>query len=491
MSSPQKLNFPSATGWIVVALLLFTLTPRSFSQDDDRSRAQMTEALKHTKYWIWDKETRDKQTIHFWHSVNIPARTVISRATIYITVDNGYRLFLDGRELGQGSDWKTITEYDVRSLLTPGPHVLAVEAFNDRLAGGLMFALEAETGDKPVEILSDDSWKIAPLEDKNWLDEESPRANWASAVIVGKVYGDPWKPWPYAIVSVPPLQPIVLHFWQKLWFQVTLLSLLGLAVVICIWLLTQLTSRARAERLLHMQRARIARDIHDDLGVRLTQLVLLGELAQNELPAQSEMRGQIDRICEQARDLGHAMDEIVWAVSSRRDTVRDFAAFVCKYAQWFCQSTEIRCRFDVEDELPPTPFDLAIRRNLLLAVKEAIANAAKHSGASELFLRIYRKGEGLFVAVEDDGHGFDAARADWTRNGLTNMAQRMEEAGGKFFIYTSPGMGCRIEFHLPLTVTRRRWRWLNRILPEENNHDIAENENGTLRADEIQTPNHR
>jgi signal transduction histidine kinase len=443
------------------AMILIFSAATALPQDDDASKAQIAEATNHLGKWVWDQRTYDKQTVHFWNSFVIPRGAVVSNAVLYITADNSYQLLLDGREIGRGSDWKTLTEYDLKYLLPPGEHVLAVEAFNDRLAGGLMFGMQIDmAGGKAIEMFSDDSWKIIPPEEKDWENIRHPPANWASAVVVGGVGEAPWTPWPYAVASVPPLQPLTVHFWQTLWFQITLLSALGTVVLICLWLLAQLAAQSKAQRLLNLQRARIARDIHDDLGVRLTQLVLLGELAQNELPEQSETRAQIDRICEQARELGCAMDEVVWAVSSRRDTLRDFAAFVCKYAQLFLQNTPIRCRFDVESELPPTPFDLAIRRNLLLAVKEAINNAAKHSGASELFLRIHRRGGGVYVAVEDNGAGFDVSQADWMRNGLTNMAQRMDEVGGKFTVNSAPGFGCRIEFNLPLTHARQRPRWL-------------------------------
>jgi signal transduction histidine kinase len=467
----------------VMALFFAGVAP-AMAQDDDASKKQMAEALGHLKKWIWDPETHDKQTVRFWRAFTIPPQATVSMATIYITVDNGYRLFLDGREIGQGSDWKTVSEYRVESLLKPGEHVLSVEAFNERLAAGLIFALNIEMpGKPPLEITSDESWQVVPLDEKRWMTEREVQAGWHAAVVVGKAGVAPWKPWPYAIVSLPPLLPVKLYFWQEGWFQVMTLSLLGAALLVCLRLVTQLGARRKAEQLLNRQRTRIARDIHDDLGVRLTQLVLLGELAQNELPPESASRDQIRQICEQARDLGHAMDEIVWAVSSRRDTLRDFAAFVCKYTQWFCQNTEIRSRFDVEDELPPTPFDLVIRRNLLLAVKEAINNAVKHSGASELFIRIHRNGDELLVEVDDNGRGFQVSQADWMRNGLTNMSERMEEAGGKFTIYSAPGRGCRIAFQAPLTMTRVRWRWLDRLWPEANqqqNH-LEESDNGSFK----------
>jgi signal transduction histidine kinase len=457
--------------WLAALASLF-LTISSPGQDDDASRAQIAEGLKRVGKWVWDKKTFDKQTVYFWNSFAIPKGAFISNATLYITADNGYELWLDGRELGRGSDWKTLTEYDLKYLLKPGIHTLAVEAFNDRLAGGLMFGMRIEIpGQKPVEILSDESWKIVPPEENNWQTQKFPRPYWASAIVVGKVNDVPWKPWPYAIAFVPPLRPPLLHFWQTLWFQITLLTILGIVVLICLWLVTQLTVQSKAQRLLHLQRARIARDIHDDIGARLTQLVLMGEIAQSGLTPQSEVRTEIDHICEQARGLAHAMDEIVWAVSSRRDTLRDFAAYVCKYTQLFLKDTPIRCRLDVEPDLPPVMFDLATRRNLLLAVKEAVNNAAKYSGASELFLRIHREGDNVRVVVEDNGRGFDLSEVDTARNGLENMTQRMQEVKGHFRIDTAPDYGCRVEFNLPLTLSRRSrwlgWLWRDGRVPVE------------------------
>jgi signal transduction histidine kinase len=264
----------------------------------------------------------------------------------------------------------------------------------------------------------------------------------------------------------------VLHFWQENWFLGLLLTVCTAVVALCFRQATQLAVQARTQKLLERERVRIARDIHDDLGARLTQLVLLGEVARSELPAGSEPRAQIDQVCSKARDLSHAMDEVIWAVNSRRDTLRDFASYVCKFAQLFLESTPIRCRLDVEPEIPPATFDLPIRRNLFLAVKEAINNAAKHSEAKELFLRIYRREHELVVVVEDNGKGFDPQAANLERNGLTNMAQRMEEAGGRYRVISHPGNGCRVEFTVPLSRGSRLSRWFkprrqpNRIAAE-------------------------
>jgi signal transduction histidine kinase len=258
------------------------------------------------------------------------------------------------------------------------------------------------------------------------------------------------------ILQAPPLRPIVLAFWQQGWFQITLLSLCAIVLFICVRLATKLALQSKAQELLQRERARIARDIHDDLGASLTQLVLLGEVAQNDLPATSETRRQIDGLCEKAREVLRSAEEIIWVVNSRRDTLSDFATYVCKYAQNFLSPTPIRCRLEIEPALPAAPFDLPIRRNLFLAVKEAINNAAKYSEASELFLRIHRDEQKIVVVVEDNGKGFDPVLADSERNGLTNMAQRMAEVEGACRVTSQPGAGCRIEFVAPLVHSQPR-----------------------------------
>ena len=443
--------------WLALVLLFplfFPAAGQAAGETATNTAASLlSDATNHLGMWIWDTNTMDKQTCRFWKSFEIPRDAKISCATLRITCDNGYTLFLDGREIGRGSDWRTVTEYDVTGLLNPGRHVVAVECFNDRLQAGLIFGLDIQLVDEnrsTIDVVSDNTWRVVPNAQRNWVGKKTVPLDWHHAIVVGSAGKPPWQPWPFGVTIEPPLQPIIVHFWQTGWFQLTLVTVCALAVLFCLWLMTQLTAQSKAQRFLQIERARIARDIHDDLGARLTHLLLLGEVAQSELPADSGTRAQINEICEKARDLSHALDEVVWAVNSRRDTLRDFASYVCKYAQFFLSSTSIRCRLDVEPEIPPAAFDLPVRRNLFLAVKEALNNAAKHSEASEVFLRLYRHNQKLTVVVEDNGRGFDPVQADLARNGMTNMTQRMGEIGGGFSLSSQPGSGCRIEFTVPL-----------------------------------------
>lgn len=448
--------------------------PPAISSPDTNTNWVFT-ATNHLGKWIWDTNTTDKQTCLLWKSFSIPRGSKAASAVLDITVDNGYSLFLDGREIGRGSDWRAVTEYDLTRLLEPGRHSLGVEGFNDRLEAGLILGLHIELMDqRTIDVVSDSSWYIVPVGKRNWAARETPSPTWHHALEEGGVNHHPWERWPFSLGIEPPLLPIVTHFWQSAWFQLAGLTLLLLAVGACLWLQAQLSLQARSQRLLHDERIRIARDIHDDLGAQLTQLVLLSEVAQREQPEPSPARAQFNQICGLARELSHGMDEVVWAVNARRDTVRDFANYVCKYARVFLDSTPIRCRLDVEPELPPAAFDLPLRRNLFLAVKEALNNAAKHSGASELFVRIYRAAGRLVVTIEDNGRGFDPETAGGERNGMANMAHRMEEINGAFELFSAPDAGCRAVFSVPFEdAPRHGWlswlrrRWLRQAAPAE------------------------
>ena len=86
--------------------------------------------------WIWAAQTHGWQSCRFWQSFEVPNSATVVRALLLMTVDNEYTLYLDGREVGRGSDWRTLSEYDLTRLLSPGTHVLGVDAFNSAETGG-------------------------------------------------------------------------------------------------------------------------------------------------------------------------------------------------------------------------------------------------------------------------------------------------------------------------------------------------------------------
>jgi two-component sensor histidine kinase len=420
--------------------------------------------------WIWGAVTRDRQTCRFWKSFVIPDGAPIVRARLRITADNEYTLYLDGHELGRDAEWRHLYEYDITALLSPGRHFLAVDAYNSSREAGMILGMQIGLADgRVVKVKSDSSWVVGADDVPGWEDmanwqKMSEPPSWPAATIIAPCGSGPWAVSPWFIDIVPPLVRNVVPFWQTGWFQVTVLAVLGLLFIVTFWVVTQLALRTKEQRLLQRERARIARDIHDDLGMRVTQLVLQGEVAQSELPPESGLQLQLNQMCDDARGTLQAMDEILWAINPRRDNLREFTTYVCRYAQTFLKDTPIRCTLDVEPEVSATAFNLPLRRNLLLAVKEALHNAAKHSQATELVLRIRGQGQGLLVVVQDNGRGFDPALASPDRNGLANMTQRMKELGGSCHISSQLGKGCTIELCMPLVSSRRhllRLDWLH------------------------------
>jgi nitrate/nitrite-specific signal transduction histidine kinase len=117
--------------------------------------------------------------------------------------------------------------------------------------------------------------------------------------------------------------------------------------------------------------------------------------------------------------------------------------------------------------MPTAVFNFPLRRSLLLAIKEALNNALKHSGATELHLQIHWEDPRLVVVVRDNGRGFDLKAVKPGRNGLTNIVERLRELDGDCHITSEPGEGCRVEFRISLKSSVRS-AWL-RILKEKLN----------------------
>jgi hypothetical protein len=106
--------------------------------------------------WIWAEETHDQQLCRFWRVFEIPAGAQVVDARLRIAVDDSYNLFLDGREIGRGSGWHQLTEYDITLLLKPGLHTVAVEAFNTIKQAGVLAGLQIGLADgRTIEIASD------------------------------------------------------------------------------------------------------------------------------------------------------------------------------------------------------------------------------------------------------------------------------------------------------------------------------------------------
>ena len=302
-------------------------------------------------------------------------------------------------------------------------------------------------------------YRLSPL-DLDWVDAGSQRTvsyNHLSAgeytfkVIAGNADGV-WSAdgASFRIVVRP-------HFWQRKSFQLMATGLLLATVVIGVRRASHQRLRRRLETLRHQQqvqqeRARIAQDLHDDLGAGLTEISLTSDFG-NKLKSPAEQAGEyFEEIGVRARELMQRLDEIVWAVNPRNDSINSLMIYACEYAQHLMKPVEIACRFELQPELPELNMSSEQRYNLFLAFKETVNNVARHSQATELHLRIFTREEKLHFEIADNGIGFTDSDHAGGADGLRNIRQRIEKLGGKCNIFSQPGGGTRVAYWIPFAI---------------------------------------
>ncbi len=245
-------------------------------------------------------------------------------------------------------------------------------------------------------------------------------------------------------------------FWETLWFRGstgTAAMLFGTWGVRFVSLRKVRRRLAQLERqqAIDRERARIARDMHDDVGSALTQLTLLGSLPSDEPEARAQTEARLGQVTELSREIVGKLDELVWTVNPRHDTTTGLVDYLCHHADATLRPAGLRLRYDISPGISALPIASDRRHQLFLAYKEALANVVKHAGATEVRLRVRVEGGSLRVAVEDDGRGFDPATANSTSDGILNMGERLAGIGGKALIARLDTGGTRVEFSLPLS----------------------------------------
>ena len=238
-------------------------------------------------------------------------------------------------------------------------------------------------------------------------------------------------------------------WWQTVWWRLAVLC--GSAALIVwlarVWSHRRLRSRLEQlerENALERERARIARDLHDELGGSLTQIRLLAERIKRHT-AQPEFRDFAGQLAWRARRLGGELESIIWTVSPKNNTWDRLALFISQYALKFFRDTETGCNVSGADRIPSKPLRPEEQHNLLAVTKEALNNILKHSHAATAIVEMSEVDGDFVLRIHDDGVGFDPARRELTTcNGLNNMRARLREIGGEIRVDTAPGLGTTI-----------------------------------------------
>ena len=258
---------------------------------------------------------------------------------------------------------------------------------------------------------------------------------------------------PTAVASLPFV--VQAAWWETPVFRIIVgvLGALALAALVRMIVLRRVRARIRRleqEHALEKERARIARDMHDELGASLTRIALMTEIAADE----PEMRGaaaqQLGEIAQAARSVSGTLDQIVWTVNPRNDTLERLVGYLGEFASEYLAPTGLDLHLSLPADISTQTVASETRHEVLLATKEALNNAVKYARARNVIMKVTTTEEVLTITVADDGCGFDPQAVPEFSNGLINLRQRLVAVGGSAEIVSQPGKGTTVTLRLPL-----------------------------------------
>ena len=184
--------------------------------------------------------------------------------------------------------------------------------------------------------------------------------------------------------------------------------------------------------LLEKERARIARDIHDDVGSSLTRIAWLSQMAEKDKLDPEKIESHTRKIAICARQTIQALDEIVWAANPGNDSLQSLTQYISHHVHECLGESPVGFRLKIPANLPSFWLSSEVRHGLFLAVKEALNNALKHAAATEIAVTVHVENSILTIQVEDNGKGFhpNVQTASRKGNGLDNIRQRVEDLSG-------------------------------------------------------------
>ena len=235
------------------------------------------------------------------------------------------------------------------------------------------------------------------------------------------------------VVIAPP-------FWKTWWF-ISGLMVIVLSIVAAI-IYFQIRHLLAMERL----RLKIAADLHDDIGTRLTEISLLSDMIYHvDSGDRSSFRESVHNIGQIARALIESMSDIVWLINPERDSLYELFLKLKDTYEEILSYKQINFHINNLESLKNVTLAMDYRKNIYLIYKEAMNNAIKYSGCTEMSINTELHGGSLSITLYDNGRGFDASLHS-LGNGLRDMENRAKECGGQLRIQSKPGEGTIIRY---------------------------------------------
>jgi signal transduction histidine kinase len=291
---------------------------------------------------------------------------------------------------------------------------------------------------------TDTTWKLLPNGSSISFNQLAPGTY--TLLLGGHNKYDPLKKAQRSLTIV-----IAAPFYRKAWFW-ALVGIVATASVLW-WVYRRKLARQKdqfqQQLALEKQRQRITADLHDEIGASLSSLQINSAVAGRLLGKDTEAaKVVLDKIEGQAHKLATAIGDIVWSMKPGKEEFMTLSTKIKQFAGEMLEPGQIQFSIDIPAEIDKGLTDIALRKNLLLMLKEAINNAAKYSRATELQVSLHLGSGYIAMRVEDNGIGFDPQLVKG--NGLGNMRHRATELGGTLSIQTGLGKGTVVTASIPL-----------------------------------------
>ena len=232
-------------------------------------------------------------------------------------------------------------------------------------------------------------------------------------------------------------------YWQTWWFY----SLIGILAALLLY--GFYSYRIRQIMKIQKVRNRIASDLHDDIGATLTNINMLSEISRKNLGQPQEAEKFLHRISEEVTSSSQALNDIIWSINSRNDSIEEILLRMRRYAAELFDNSKTNFHLDIDELVTRKKINMEQRRDVYLIYKESMNNIVKHASAHNVWIDVQLQNDMLCLKIKDDGKGFDSSVIS-SRNGLRNIHSRTEKWKGTALINTSPGKGTSIEIILPV-----------------------------------------
>ncbi len=245
-------------------------------------------------------------------------------------------------------------------------------------------------------------------------------------------------------------------FYMKVWFKFLIIGVfvlfIGLSLRIYIqWKLHEQEVRLERQHATQEERDRISRELHDDIGHKLGDLISLGETSRYE-EDRHLWQANLSKVQYICQDLMSNIREIVWALDNTDETFDEFMYEVRAFFSTYLDEQNVAFNVDFPEPMPTHKLSSQCRRNLFLIVKEALHNVVKHADATSVSLRLKIAGSKVWLEIEDNGRGMNVeeVRRLSGGQGLVNMPQRAQAIQASWDLKSTLGVGTHITVHFRL-----------------------------------------